>query len=92
VTPRCDTTHHPGCACHEARHAEELARLTAERDDAFAIIETRNAEHALLREQLAAMTARVEELEESAAMACQSPADDCDCAGCLYAGERGGDR
>ena len=36
MTPRCDTTHHPGCACHEARHAEELARLTAERDAARA--------------------------------------------------------
>jgi hypothetical protein len=69
----------------------DCERLAGEHDDALAVIETRNAEAALLREQLAAMTARVEELEESAAMACQSPADDCDCAGCLYAAERGGE-
>lgn len=25
------TTHHEGCLCHEQRHAEEIARLTAER-------------------------------------------------------------
>lgn len=65
-------------------------RLRRERDDARAEVETLRAEAALMREQLAAATARVEELEESAAMACQSPADDCDCAGCLYAAERGG--
>lgn len=66
-------------------------RLRRERDDARAEVETLRAEAALMREQLAAATARVEELEESAAMACQSPADDCDCAGCLYAAERGGE-
>jgi hypothetical protein len=54
-------------------------------------LETLRAEAALMREQLAAMTAQVEELEESAQSACQSPADDCDCAGCLYAAERGGE-
>ena len=26
----CDTTHHSGCACHEATHAAEIARLRAE--------------------------------------------------------------
>jgi hypothetical protein len=71
--------------CSEGRAAER------ERDDARAEVETLRAEAALLREQFAAMTARVEELEESAARACQSPADDCDCAGCLYAAERGGE-
>lgn len=28
----CGPTHHTGCACHEARHREEIARLTRERD------------------------------------------------------------
>lgn len=27
------TTHHTGCACHEQRHAEEIAALTASRDE-----------------------------------------------------------
>jgi hypothetical protein len=28
----CRTTHHADCECHELRHAEEVARLTRERD------------------------------------------------------------
>jgi len=32
------TTHHTGCACHEARGAAELARVTRERDDAIATL------------------------------------------------------
>ena len=69
----------------------DCERLGADCDDALAVIETLRAEAALLREKLAAATTRVEELEESTAMACQSPADGCDCAGCLYAAERGGE-
>ncbi len=52
----CRTTHHAGCACHEARHADEIARLTRERDDAMherniqsARVETYSAEAARLR-------------------------------------------
>ena len=25
----CGITHHEGCSCHEQRHADEIARLTA---------------------------------------------------------------
>ncbi len=32
----CGITHHAGCVCHEARHADEIARLTRERDAATA--------------------------------------------------------
>lgn len=32
----CRTTHHEGCACHEARHRSEVERLTRERDAARA--------------------------------------------------------
>lgn len=32
----CRTTHHEGCACHEAMHRSEVARLTRERDEALA--------------------------------------------------------
>ena len=31
-------THHTGCACHEARGAAELARVTRERDEALATL------------------------------------------------------
>lgn len=81
-------------AAMRVRATESAAACAAaehEGDDARAEVETLRAEAALLREKLAAATTRVEELEESTAMACQSPADGCDCAGCLYAAERGGE-
>ena len=31
----CRTTHHEGCACHEARHAREVAELRARLDEAL---------------------------------------------------------
>ena len=42
----------------------------------------------LLRIQALRVTAaEVEELRETNAMACEQPADDCHCAGCMYADE-----
>lgn len=32
----------------------------------------------------------IDQLNEMGAMACQEPRDDCQCAGCLYAAEKGG--
>lgn len=34
----CRSTHHEGCACHEARHRAEVERLTRERDAAWRTI------------------------------------------------------
>ena len=31
----CRTTHHEGCACHEAAHRSEVERITRERDEAL---------------------------------------------------------
>ncbi len=68
----CRTTHHAGCECHEQRHAEEIARLTRERDDArrernvlAARVETYSAEASRLRgevQRLATDRARADHL------------------------------
>jgi hypothetical protein len=68
VTPRCDTTHHPGCACHEARGAAQLAAATAERDDALAVVETRNAELDLAQARVAELEADLARAERDAMM------------------------
>ncbi len=39
----CGITHHEGCACHEQRHADEIARLTRERASATARYEALRA-------------------------------------------------
>jgi exosome complex RNA-binding protein Csl4 len=46
--------------------------------------------HAAERER-DALKARVERMTESMSMACEEPSTGCECAGCSYARERGGD-
>ena len=44
-----DATHHEGCACHEARHARQVAELRAKLDDRDALIASLRATVAELR-------------------------------------------
>lgn len=44
----------------------------------------------LLRAEQARLRARIESMEESMSMACEEPPTGCECAGCMYARERGG--
>lgn len=67
-------THHAGCECHEARLAETIARLTAERDKARdqlataqVIIAEMESERDTARELRAALTAERDEARASLA-------------------------
>ena len=54
------TTHHAGCACHEARRDAEHAAVTAERD---ALRAERDGEHDLIARQAAILTAVADALK-----------------------------
>lgn len=68
-----------------ARLIGDVRRAERERDEA-----TARAERAEARvRELEAALARA---DHAASMACLSPPDGCDCAGCAFAAEMGGDR
>lgn len=54
------TTHHAGCACHEARRDADLAAVTAERD---ALRAEHTADCGLIAKQFAILTAVADELK-----------------------------
>ena len=54
------TTHHAGCACHEARRDAQLAAVTAERD---ALRAEHTADCGLIAKQFAILTAVADELK-----------------------------
>ena len=56
----------------------------------IAAVEVRGPGELTTAEVTADLCTRVDELEEDAAQACESPADDCQCAGCSYAAEKNG--
>lgn len=72
--------------------AERAERAERERDDLAATLETRTAEHALAMARVAELESALARADHAASMACLSPPDGCDCAGCAFAAEMGGDR
>jgi len=86
-----DRTHYEGCwRVHHECAVAEVERLRADAREAARLLARAEA----VREGLHALRDRAERLEaenadlrESCAMACERPADDCGCAGCLYAAE-----
>ena len=65
--------------------------VEAERDDLAASLDTARGERDEARDEVTALRARVEALEETAEMASIDPRAGCDCAGCLYARAKGGE-
>ena len=86
------------------RNGERVcAQLLKERDDAVPalaacrayVVETSRETVERTREDVAEilrLRARISELDDSNAMACECPTANCDCAGCSYAREKGGAR
>lgn len=75
--------YHDERAFHGGPSFEFHARAATYTRDAAAELDRLRAENAELR-------ARIAQLEDDRMMACETPADDCDCCGCSYAAERHG--
>jgi predicted nuclease with TOPRIM domain len=86
----------PGCGtCDAASEVSDLRKSLREWKQKHAELSRMNTSyikhlHAAERER-DALKARVERMTESMSMACEEPSTGCECAGCSYARERGGD-
>lgn len=81
-----DAAEYHGTRAHGASF-EIRARYQTAVENARADVPRLLATIAARDEEIAALQEQVDRLDESASMACITPADDCQCSGCLYAAE-----
>ncbi len=65
--------------------------MSSEYDDLIMLAERRELESALAKALRDALKERIARMMESISMACEEPRTGCECAGCSYAREKGGD-